>query len=84
MQAIITKFLPPTNARGARIKASCVARTLTAPYNHALSGQAAHREVAEELARRLEWDEPHYGKLLGGQLPSGDYVFVFDNHWSKE
>jgi len=81
MKAITTRFLSPTESRGARIKASCEAGTFTSPYDYALDGQAAHRQVAEELVRRLGWS---CGPLLGGHLANGDYVFVFDNEWSRK
>jgi hypothetical protein len=83
MQAIITKYLCATNARGSRIKASCKAGSVTISYPHELSGQACHRAAAEALVKKMGWDDAHYGGLLGGQLPSGDYAFVFNDDASK-
>lgn len=80
MQAIETKYLCPTNTRGARIKATCEAGSVTISYLYDLSGQACHRQAAEALRDKLGWS----GDLLGGCLPSGNYCFVFDNDWSKE
>lgn len=41
-RAIIkTKFIGPTNYRGARIKATCQAGSITIPYSYDLSGGAA-------------------------------------------
>ena len=84
MQAILTRYTPATNARGFRIKASCAAGALTIPYPSSLSGQAAYREAAEALAVKLRWTGPHYGALIGGCLPNGDYCFVFDNASGRE
>lgn len=84
MQAIITKYLSPTNSRGSRIKATCYAGSITIDYPHELSGQTCHRKAAEALVAKLEWNYAAYGLLLGGQLPTGDYAFVFDNAVSKE
>ena len=83
MQAIITKYFGPTNSRGSRIKATCAAGSVTISYPYELSGQACHRAAAEALVQKMGWNDAHYGGLLGGQLPSGDYVFVFNNDTSK-
>ena len=84
MQAIITKYHGPTNTRGSRISARCEAGRVSIPYPHELSGQAVHRAAAEALAANLGWTGAHYGELLGGGLPSGEYVFVFDNDGAKQ
>ena len=85
MQAIQTKYLPATNTRGSRIKATCAAGSVTIGYPHELSGQAVHRAAAEALAAKLDWTIANgYGQLLGGCLPDGSYCFVFDNDWAKE
>jgi hypothetical protein len=83
MQAIITKYFGPTNSRGSRIKATAAAGSVTISYPYELSGQACHRAAAEALVQKMGWNDAHYGGLLGGQLPSGEYVFVFNNDASK-
>jgi hypothetical protein len=84
MQAIQTRYLGPTNTRGARIKAWAAAGSITISYPYELSGQACHRSAAEELVKKLDWIHSNYGDLLGGQLESGDYVFVFNSPLSAE
>lgn len=84
MQAIQTRYLSPTNSRGARIKATCAAGSITISYPYELSGQAVHRKAAEALVNKLGWNDPHYGGLLGGCLPNGDYCFVFNSALSQE
>ena len=84
MQAIQTRYLSPTNSRGARIKATCAAGSITIEYPHELSGQTVHRKAAEALVSKLGWVDPHYSGLLGGCLPNGDYCFVFNSKWSEE
>ena len=84
MQAIQTRYLGATNTRGSRIKASCAAGSITIVYPHELSGQAVHRKAAEALVSKLGWVDPHYGGLLGGCLPNGDYCFVFNAKLSEE
>lgn len=83
MQAILTKYLGPTNSRGARIKATCAAGSITISYPYDLSGQAVHRKAAESLVSKLGWVDTYYGGLLGGQLANGDYTFVFNSELSK-
>ena len=70
--------------KGSRIKAQCDEVSITIDYPHELSGQAVYRKAAEALVAKLGWTEAHYGDLLGCQLPSGDYVFVFNNDASKD
>lgn len=72
MQAIITKFLPCINTKGSRIKATCQAGSVTIDYPHELSGMDCHAKAAYALLAKMQWDY----KLMGGQLPSGDYAFV--------
>jgi hypothetical protein len=84
MQAIQTRYLGPTNSRGARIKAWAAAGSITIAYPYELSGQACHRMAAEALALKCKWDTPFYGQLLGGQLENGDYAFVWNNEHSKD
>lgn len=84
MQAIQTRYLGPTNHRGARIKAWASAGSITISYPYGLSGQACHRAAAEALALKCQWDTPFYGELLGGQLENGDYAFVWNNEFSKD
>ena len=72
MQAIITKYLCPTNTLGSRIKATCAAGSVTIDYPHELSGMDCHAKAAYALLAKMHWGY----KLMGGQLPSGDYAFV--------
>ena len=74
MQAIVTKYLGPTDTKGARIKATGYSGSITIPYDHSLSGRAVHRKAAEALCEKFGWT----GRLIGGSDPSGQgYTFVF-------
>lgn len=77
MQAIVTKRLPTTNFRGSRIKASCASGSVTIPYPHELSGQAVHRAAADALVAKF-FPALVGAPLLGGALPDGRTVFVFN------
>jgi hypothetical protein len=71
-QAIVTKYIGPTNTKGSRIKASCEAGSITIQYPSQLSEVDAHKEAFVALAKKLDWDK--YTWHVGG-LKNG-YVFV--------
>ena len=73
--AIVTKYLGPTNYRGARIKADAgEGRKLTISYPHEISGDTnVHAAAAIALCQKMGWDDDD---LLGGGTPTG-CVFVF-------
>lgn len=52
MIAILTKYLGPTNYRGARIKAYSKNRSVTIPYDHALSDEMIHFEAVKAFAEK--------------------------------
>lgn len=57
MQAIETKYLGPTNARGSRIKATCDRGSITIPYPHELSGDECHREAVRVLCAKFAQED---------------------------
>lgn len=78
MIAIQTKFISPTNTRGARIKAwTSSGFSATIPYPYASGHERGHFEAVKELVKKhnLDWDlsEMRYGGTDNG------YVFCF-NH----
>ena len=50
---ITTKFLGPTNSRGARIKASCQAGSITVPWDHSLDSSLCHAKAVKALIEKL-------------------------------
>ena len=76
MQCIITKYLGPTNTRGARIKATASGsgKSVTISYPHELEGKAAHWEAARQLISKFGWTWTYHG----GALKTGGYVFAPD------
>lgn len=78
MQAIITKFLPATDTRPSRVKATAQVGTLTLAWDHALDVTENHDAVAKALADTYGWLD--FGaKLVGGGLPDGTgnaYVLI--------
>lgn len=88
MQAIITKYLPATNTKPSRIKATCARGSVTQSYPHEFSGDACHAYVANMLAQRfVAADAITYGTKpkknpwakarVMGTLPSGEVAHVF-------
>jgi len=74
MKAIVTKYLPATNTKPARIKATAEGGnsvTISYPQDD-ISQEAAYRKAAEALCAKMKWP----GQLFGGGTENG-YVFVF-------
>lgn len=72
-QAILTKYLGPTNHRGARIKAWCSGGQLIMPWDHSLSVESNHAAAGQALVKKRGW---HYQYSMA-PLPDGTgYCFV--------
>lgn len=71
-QAITTKYLCPTNFKGARIKAEAEAGSITIVWDHSLNREENFIAAAKTLMGKLEWK----GELVGGCMKSGHYCFV--------
>tara|TARA_R100001015_G_C4593346_1_gene148688 strand:+ start:261 stop:509 length:249 start_codon:yes stop_codon:yes gene_type:complete len=76
MIAIQTKYLGPTNTKGARIKAfTCNGHSVTIDYDYALSDELIHFEAVKAPKEKysLDWNisEMTYGGLKEG------YAFTF-------
>ena len=72
-QSISTKYLGPTNFRGARIKASAEAGAMTVSWDHSLDVDENHAKAAKAFADKWGWG----GEWIGGASPDRrGYVFV--------
>ena len=73
-KAIVTKYLPPTNYKGARIKATSTDGSVTLSYDYEVSAERNHLDAAESLALTY-WNE--HLDLIGGERPDGKgFCFV--------
>lgn len=72
-QAIETKYLAPTNTKGARVKASAYGANITIPYDYALSTERAHAAAALDLIAKMGWTGTF---AQGGNAKGNGYVFV--------
>jgi hypothetical protein len=72
-QAITTKYLPPTNFKGSRIKASCAAGSITLQLDHALNTEDNHAKAAKALANKFKWTGNWF---MGGMPDDSGYCFV--------
>lgn len=87
MQAIVTKYLCPTNVRGSRYKATCQAGSITVSADAGLSLDDNHAAACAALCKKLDdANEAKYGPesrriwsmpKAVGQLPDGAWVHVF-------
>lgn len=74
-QAIITKFLSPTDFKGSRVKATAAEGSITLAWNHEHSPEWNHEFAAMALMNKFGWDRDN--APLGGSLPdSSGYAFV--------
>lgn len=88
MQAIITKYIAPTNFKPSRYSAACERGSITVSADHGLNADENHRAVCDALcARFTAEDVAKYGSSAdngtwsrpkaGGQIPDGRHVFCF-------
>lgn len=89
MQAITTKYLPATNTKPSRIKASCERSSITISYPDELSGDAVHIAAKDALVAKFVKDEAkRYGSehnpwsrpTVCGWPTSGTCVHVYIPH----
>jgi len=67
MQAITTKFLPATDRRGSRIKATCQRGSMLVEYDESLDVGQAHIAACRALRRKFaEEDAKQYGSPVDG------------------
>lgn len=64
-QAIVTKFIGPTNSRGSRVKATAAAGSVTLSWDYSLNHEANHDAAAKALADKFGWK----GQWHGGGMP---------------
>lgn len=72
-QAIETKWLGPTNYRGARVKASAQAGSITLPWDHTKDVADNHIAAAQALAAKYGWEGSYVG---GAKADDTGYAFV--------
>ena len=74
MQTINVKYLPATNTKGVRIKATCEGGSITTSRDYGLNTEQNYMEAAKQLKSKLFWT----GTMVGGHTKDG-FVFVFVN-----
>lgn len=76
MKAILTKVLPATNTKPARLKACTEGgNSIVISWHECEDGRTqgeAHLYAARKLCDKMKWE----GRLIGGGTPSG-YAFTF-------
>lgn len=72
-QAIVTKFIAPSERRGMRVKATCAGgKTKMFNWESDWDADKNHHTAAIILQAELEWQ----GELKGGVMANGDYCWV--------
>ncbi len=75
-QAIVTKYLGPTNTRPSRIKATASAGSIIVSCDSGINQDANHAAAARALALKYGW----HGRYVGGGMPEGNgNVYVCDD-----
>jgi hypothetical protein len=75
-QAIVTKYLPDTNSRPSRVKATAEAGSVTLSWDSALNTDRNHAKAANALAEKFGWKD----NWSGGAIPDhSGFCFVWDN-----
>lgn len=79
MQTITTKYLPATNTKGSRIKATTArGKSIIIPYDYEVSTDIAHQKAVIAICDKLDW----HGKLVEGESSNKGNVYVFINDWN--
>lgn len=71
-QAIHTKFFPPTNTKGSRIRASYAGGSRVYNWDYSYDVNENHAAAARALQKHLNWS----GVYVGGTLPDGSMCWV--------
>lgn len=80
MQAIVTKFIPPTDHRGSRVVARAESGLkLVWDWDHRSDVEENHRAAAIALCRKFGWLGPRHLKsqIATGAIYGGGYAHVF-------
>jgi hypothetical protein len=90
-QAITTKYLCPTNHRGARVKATAQAGSVTVSWDYALNADGNHTAAAQALAEKMGWNRtsplanrPRVSVWHSGTDHKGNRVHVLERRTVEE
>jgi 7-cyano-7-deazaguanine synthase in queuosine biosynthesis len=77
MKIIKVQYLPATNTKGSRYKASIkdskgIIASITEPFNYGNSMQKQEKELAEKLIKKMEWD----AEIIGFGVYGDDTYFT--------
>lgn len=76
-QSIVTKYVRPTNTRGARVKATASGgASITINYGHEKNDEMEHVKALTELVNKLGW----HGEWHGGAGARARRVWVCNSY----
>lgn len=80
MLAITTKFIPASNTRGDRVKASYAGKSITTGWDYALDTVENHKEAAQALERKMASNPDGLGRqfynYVGGSNQDGSFTWI--------
>lgn len=80
---IVTKYLPATNTRGARIKAQCIDYTfkpVTVAYDYALNARENHEQAARALLQKQNDFMNYCGDTFHGASTKTGMAFIASDY----
>lgn len=75
-QAITIKYLPATNTKSSRFKATAAAGSITLGYDHGLSDTENVKAAVKALIKKLGWDSSYCSDWHLGGTAEGHWVAV--------
>lgn len=82
MLAITTKYMPPANSRGPRVKASYAGNSVVLPWDYGLDIVSNHMQAAQALERKMAANPNGLGlgrkfyNYVGGATGNGPYTWI--------
>lgn len=81
MQAITIKYLPATNTKGTRYKATAAAGSITLGYDYEMTVESNVKAAVKALVKKLAWDRADTWHI--GGTPDGHWVAVCTSHYGR-
>lgn len=81
MQAITIKYLPATNTKGSRFKATAAAGSITLGYDYGLTVEGNAKAAVKALVKKLAWDRADTWHI--GATHDGHWAAVCASYYGK-
>lgn len=81
MQAITIKYLPATDTKSSRFKATAAAGSITLSYDHDFDSEGNVKAAVKALVKKLQWDRADVWHI--GSTADSHWVAVCATHYSR-